>query len=76
MIIAFIVISRYVWTRFKRLSMQHDAYLCQDWPGSIGWPTQRLMEPNNYVASVVIDNGTLIHRCPKQCRRKIEWEYC
>ena len=58
------------------MAMQHDAYLCADWPGSIGWPTQRLMEPNNYVASVVSDNHTFIHRCPKRCRRNIEWEYC
>ena len=68
---------RYVWKRFgKRMSMQHDAYLCQQWPGSIGWPTQRLMEPNNYVASIANDNATLVHKCPRKCRRRLEWEYC
>ena len=68
---------RYVWKRFgKRMSMQHDAYLCQQFPGSIGWPTKRLMEPNNYVASIAKDNATLIHKCPRKCRRKVDWEYC
>ena len=41
-----------------------------------GWPTQRRMERNNFVAAVVRDNKMIKVKCPDKCRRKKEWEYC
>ena len=71
------LIFRFVWRKFGRaLSMQHDAYLCKIYKGSISWPTRRLIEPNNFVASVVRENATLKKKCPVECRRYPEWEYC
>ena len=68
---------RYVWLGWaKRMAVQHDSYLCKDYRGTLGFPTQRLMEPNNFVAAVVKDNATLTKKCPVQCRRYKEWEHC
>ena len=70
---------RHVWRRISfghSQSLQHDAYLCQSNPGSISWPTKRLLQPNNFVASVVKENVTLLKKCPSMCRRHQAWEYC
>ena len=68
---------RHVWLSWgKRFSVQHDSYLCKMFRGSIGFPTQRQMVPNNFVASIYKDNDTLTKRCPIDCRRYREWEYC
>ena len=69
---------RYVWRRFgRRSSLQHDAYLCQlNGYQTVGWPTKRLMEPNNFVAAPVLLNVTLEQKCPMLCRRHPDWEYC
>ena len=58
--------------------LQHDAYFCQLFNTSDvrGWPIQRRMEPNNFVAAVVKDNWLLKVKCPSECRREKEWEYC
>ena len=71
------LIFRNVWQRFgHKRSMQHDAYLCKQYRGSIGWPTKRLIEPNNFVGSVIEENHTLSEKCPIECRRHPDWEYC
>ena len=74
------LLAAYVWTNFggKAGCLQHDSYLCKRYPGSVPWPTQRLMEPNNYVGSVVVQNYTLRDVCPKECRPKDhqDWTYC
>ena len=52
---------------------------CASFPGSIGFPTQRLNETNNFVASVVIENHKQEKICPRTCRRKgheEDWIYC
>ena len=52
---------------------------CASFPGSIGFPTQRLNEINNFVGSVVIKNRKLKKNCPRKCRRKgheEDWIYC
>ena len=68
---------RWVWKPWaNKFAFQHDAYSCETFNNTIGWPTQRLMEPNNFVASVVKDNVTLTEKCPLKCRRHPEWEYC
>ena len=71
------ILRKYVWNTWGRSSsFQHDSYLCEQFPGSIGFPTQRLMEPNNYVASVWKERDFMQKRCPAKCRRKPEWLYC
>ena len=77
LIISFYFYLRHVWNTFGyKMSMQHDAYLCETYKGANSWPTQRLIQPNNFVASVVKENVTLLEICPVECRRHIEWEYC
>ena len=72
------LLARYVWTWGRRNSVQHDAYLCRMFPGSVPFPTRRRMEPNNHVASVWKDNATFRSRCPKSCRPSLhqDWVYC
>ena len=69
---------RLVWSWAVKKAMQHDSYMCKNYPISRPFPTQRKMEPNNFVASVVSENATLWKRCPKACRPKDhpDWEYC
>ena len=68
---------RWIWRPWgKRFAFQHDSYHCKVFENTIGWPTQRLMEPNNYAAAVKLENYTLTEKCPVECRRKAEWEYC
>ena len=43
---------------------------------TVGFPTKRPMEPNNFVAAVVKRNATLAVKCPAKCRRNPEGEYC
>ena len=73
------LLKKHVWTWGKDNAVQHDAYYCMHYPrGSRPFPTQRLIEPNNYVASAVSDNITERHPCPKFCRPKEHqnWRYC
>ena len=68
---------RYVWRPWgKKYAFQHDSYHCNVFNNTVSWPTQRLMEPNNYAASIPTENFTLTEKCPIECRRKPEWEYC
>lgn len=75
-----ILLSHHVWRVFEgaKNTLQHDAYLCAQYKGSVAWPTQRLIEPHNFVGSVYKDNITLIRKCPHICRPKNrpQWEYC
>ena len=41
-----------------------------------GFPTQRLIEKNNYVAAVWNDGEVLQKKCPKACRRYPDWVIC
>ena len=74
------LLHNYVWKVFegRKNTLQHDAYTCAFFKGSVAWPTQRLVEPNNFVASVVKENVTLSVKCPTYCRPKNrpQWEYC
>ena len=68
---------RVVWKTFGRHQvMQHDSYLCKFYKGSVGFPTQRLMQPNNFVGAVEYENITVKRKCPVECRRNSEWQYC
>ena len=74
------LLSLHVWRVFEgpKNTLQHDAYLCANYKGSVAWPTQRVMGPNNFVGSVYKDNATLTIKCPQFCRPKNrpQWEYC
>ena len=70
----------YVWPWGKNMAMEHDSYRCHVYNNSIGYPTQRKDEANNFVASVVSVQGLdyLWQKCPEQCRRNghQDWDYC
>ena len=69
---------RYIWVWGRHSSIQHDSYLCKTFRGSQPFPTQRINEPNNFIASVFVDNATLWKKCPPACRPKEhqDWEHC
>ena len=75
-----VLLSRHVWKVFEgaKNTLQHDAYLCGHYMGSVAWPSQRLLGSNNFVGSVINNNHTLITKCPQSCRPKNnpDWEYC
>ena len=68
------ILTSHVWIPWIADMFQHDSYLCEDYPGSVGFPTQRKNESNNYILAVGPD--PLWQKCPVACRRKPEWEYC
>jgi len=71
------ILQEYVWRTWgKRSSVQHDSFFCEKFTGSIGFPTQRLIEKNNYVAAVWNDGEILKKKCPKPCRRYPDWIHC
>ena len=72
---------RHVWNIWGwKNAFQHDSFFCKKFNTSVvrGWPTQRRMERNNFVAAVVKDkrHSIIKVKCPVECRRKKEWEYC
>ena len=74
------LLTKHVWKTFggPKGCLQHDSYLCNEFPGSVPWPTQRLMTPCNFVGCVFKQNVTLTEKCPLQCRPKnhLDWESC
>ena len=68
---------RLVWNpREYKNAIQHDAYTCENFENSVGWPTKRLSEPNNFIGSVLNENNQITETCPVKCRRNQDWEYC
>ena len=57
-------------------SVQHDSYCCRQFPGSIGFPTQRRNEAYNFFGSA--GPQPLWQECPVECRREghKEWTHC
>ena len=75
------MLSRFIWPWAKRDSLQHDAYSCHYFDDTVGFPTPRRNETNNFVASVVSLDMYIWEKCPVECRRKghendAEWEHC
>lgn len=70
--------GRYIWPWGKWSALSHDSYTCTQFPRTSPFPTKRLMEPNNFVASVVFANDVMRQKCPKKCRPKEhkDWQYC
>ena len=72
------MLEQYVWPWAQEDVMEHDSYSCNIFPNSIGFPTERMDEPENFVGGVVSVNNRLWTVCPQECRRKnhSEWEHC
>ena len=70
------LLSRHVWRVWARDdSVQHDSYTCARFPGSVGWPTQRLnTTDHNFFGAV--GPVEFMQVCPVQCRRQQDWKYC
>ena len=73
-----VVLAKYVWSWGRCNSLQHDSYTCQIFPGTRPFPTQRPIEPNNFIGAISVSNGTYLTPCPKLCRPKLHqhWTYC
>ena len=68
------ILTQHVWPWGRNVSLQHDSYTCQHYPGSVGFPTERLDEEYNFIAAV--GPMRLWEECPVICRRKEEWSHC
>ena len=68
------ILTRHIWSWGKDMSLQHDSYTCKQYPGSVGFPTQRKNEEYNFIAAV--GPMRLWKECPEMCRRKKEWTFC
>ena len=69
---------RYIWPWGKWSALSHDSYTCQKFPRTQAFPTQRILEKNNFVAAVISANDVLLEECPEKCRPKNhpDWKYC
>ena len=59
-----------MWPLSRGDAISHDSYLCQKYPDTQPFPTQRNIEHNNFFGAVVNDNWTLLDECPVECRPK------
>lgn len=71
-------LKRYIWPWGKWSALSHDSYTCQKFPRTQAFPTQRILEKNNFVAAVISANDVLLEECPEKCRPKNhpDWKYC
>jgi len=71
------LLTRQVWNPWGyKNAIQHDAYTCENFENSVGWPTKRPSEPNNFMGAVLKENNQITEKCPIKCRRNQNWEYC
>jgi len=68
------LLARHIWPWAKSVTLQHDSYLCDRYPGSVGFPSQRRNETANFVGG----KSSIWKECPQKCRRKdhLEWKFC
>ncbi|RNA04087.1 hypothetical protein BpHYR1_024455, partial [Brachionus plicatilis] len=72
-----IFLSKHVYKMIENNSTIHDSYLCEKYPKSKPWPTQR--NGNCFVGRVGRCNETSTFKsCPKKCRPEnhLDWEAC
>ena len=71
-------LDRYVWPWAKWSALSHDSYTCGLFPRTKPFPTRRVVEKNNFVASVVEAGDVMKQHCPSKCRPKDhkDWLYC
>ena len=69
---------RHVWNTWGKTNntLAHDSVFCKQFPPTMGFPTKRKNEPNNYVASIVKKNVIFWEVCPEACRRHVQWDHC
>ena len=70
------ILRSHVWNPWgSKGCLQHDSYCCKRFPGSKGFPTQRIKEEFNFFGSV---GGVFWEECPMECRREghKDWVYC
>ena len=75
--------SDFEWTTLLNIYISISSlsllFRCHAYPNSIGFPTARKNEKNNYVAAIVSNEDKLWEKCPTKCRREgheNDWEYC
>jgi hypothetical protein len=68
------ILTNHVWKSWIGDIFQHDSYMCEGNPGSIGFPTQRKKESHNFI--LALGPEPLWEKCPVPCRRQKDWEYC
>ncbi|XP_057295755.1 uncharacterized protein LOC130624199 [Hydractinia symbiolongicarpus] len=71
------VLARHVWPLVKLDTLQHDAYLCKNYEGSVPFPTKR-SDDFTFVGCVrpcIVNKGT---PCDVKCRPKnhTDWTFC
>ena len=69
------LLSRYVWRRLPGGMVQHDSYFCSQYPGAVGFPSQRPNSTANIVGVLAFERQQNIE-CPTQCRRNQSWKFC
>jgi len=71
------LLDHYVWPWAQFLTLSHDSFYCDRFPNTVGFPTQRLNESNNFVGAIVYEFTNISDIvCPEKCRRKVDWLYC
>ena len=74
------LLTQYVWPWGQNISLQHDSYLCNKFPGSLSFPTERQDQDFNFVGARAFTSHLRLIRlwevCPQECRRHKEWEHC
>ena len=69
------LLSRYVWGRLPGGLVGHDSFFCTQYPGSVGFPSERPNSTANIVGGEAYREQENIE-CPTQCRRKQSWRFC
>ena len=71
-----VMLQKYLWPELKNDVIQHDSYLCKNYPGSIPYPSQR--STINEIVGVPRATGQKAATCPKECRPRdhLDWLYC
>ena len=71
-----VMLQKYLWPELKKDVIQHDSYLCKNYPGSIPYPSQR--SAINEVIGGSREMGLRPPVCPKECRPRnhLDWLYC
>ncbi|XP_063608263.1 uncharacterized protein LOC134782637 isoform X2 [Penaeus indicus] len=74
------ILNSVIWPLAKGRMVGHDSFLCQKYPHSVPWPTQR--EAGLFVGAPSFrpkySKSSLTQPCPEACRppRHKDWTYC
>ena len=70
------LLSRHVWAKLSGGVLQHDSFSCAQYPGAVGFPSQRQNSTWNFVGASLEENEPENIECPTQCRRNQSWKFC